>query len=175
MIPFNIKQLETFLLVAAFGSFRKAAERLNTTQPAVSTRIASLEEALGTRLFERQASAVRLTAQGQQLLPSAQGVLKVAERLQLIAQSLSETTGVLRLGVSETIVHTWLPDFLKQLQAHCPLVDADILVDSSETLRSEQMSHRIDLALLAGKVTEYSIENIGRNSTSEPQRKYYLS
>ncbi len=160
MIPFNIKQLETFLLVAAFGSFRKAAERLNTTQPAVSTRIASLEEALGAKLFERQASTVRPTAQGQQLLPSAQSVLKVAERLQLTAKSLSETAGVLRLGVSETIVHTWLPDFLKQLQTHCPLVDADILVDSSATLRSELMTHRIDLAFLMGPVSEYAIENI---------------
>lgn len=160
MIPFNIKQLETFLLVAAFGSFRKAAERLNTTQPAVSTRIAGLEEALGAKLFERQSSTVRLTAQGQQLLPSAQSVLKVAERLQLTAKSLAETAGVLRLGVSETIVHAWLPDFLKQLQANCPLVDADILVDSSATLRNELMSHRIDLAFLTGPVSEYAIENI---------------
>ncbi|RVD71677.1 LysR family transcriptional regulator, partial [Mesorhizobium sp. M4A.F.Ca.ET.029.04.2.1] len=93
MIPFNIKQLETFVLVATFGSFRKAAERLNTTQPAVSTRIAGLEEALGAKLFERQSSTVRLTAEGQRLLPPAQRVLRVAERLQLTANSLSETAG----------------------------------------------------------------------------------
>ncbi|CAN7720803.1 LysR family transcriptional regulator [Mesorhizobium amorphae] len=160
MIPFNIKQLETFLLVATFGSFRKAAERLNTTQPAVSTRIAGLEEALGAKLFERQSSTVRLTAEGQRLLPPAQRVLRVAERLQLAASSLSETAGVLRLGVAETIVHTWLPDFLKELQANYPLVDADIVVDATTTLRNELMSHRLDLAVLMGPILEYSIENM---------------
>lgn len=160
MIPFNIKQLETFLLVATFGSFRKASERLNTTQPAVSTRIAGLEEALGAKLFERQSSTVRLTAEGQQLLPAAQRVLRVAERLQLTANSLSETTGVLRLGVAETIVHTWLPDFLKELQTNYPLVDTDIVVDATTTLRNELMSHRLDLAVLMGPILEYSIENI---------------
>ncbi|RWF79788.1 MAG: LysR family transcriptional regulator [Mesorhizobium sp.] len=163
MIPFNIKQLETFLLVATFGSFRKAAERLNTTQPAVSTRIAGLEEALGAKLFERQSSTVRLTAEGQRLLPPAQRVLRVAERLQLMASSLSETsdtTRVLRLGVAETIVHTWLPDFLKALKANYPLVETDIVVDATTTLRNELMSHRLDLAVLMGPVLEYSIENI---------------
>ncbi|RWA63975.1 LysR family transcriptional regulator [Mesorhizobium sp.] len=160
MIPFNIKQLETFLLVATFGSFRKAAERLNTTQPAVSTRIASLEGALGAKLFERQSSTVRLTAEGQRLLPPAQRVLRVAEQLQLTANSLSETAGVLRLGVAETIVHTWLPDFLKELQANYPLVDTDIVVDTTTTLRNELMSHRLDLAVLMGPILEYSIENM---------------
>ncbi|MES0027641.1 MULTISPECIES: LysR family transcriptional regulator [unclassified Mesorhizobium] len=160
MIPFNIKQLETFLLVATFGSFRKAAERLNTTQPAVSNRIAGLEEALGAKLFERQSGNVRLTAQGQRLLPSAQRVVRVAERLQLTASSLSETAGVLRLGVAETIVHTWLPDFLRELQANYPLVDTDIVVDATTTLRNELMSHRLDLAVLMGPILEHSIENI---------------
>ena len=163
MISFNIKQIETFLLVATFGSFRKAAERLNTTQPAVSTRIAGLEKALGAKLFERHSSTVKLTAEGQRLLPSAQRVLHVAERLQLMASSLaetSETTRVLRLGVAETIVHTWLPDFLKELQASHPLVDTDLVVDATTTLRSELMSNRLDLAVLMGPVLEYSIENV---------------
>ncbi|TIO75794.1 MAG: LysR family transcriptional regulator [Mesorhizobium sp.] len=163
MIPFNIKQIETFLLVATFGSFRKAAERLNTTQPAVSTRIAGLEKALGAKLFERHSGTVKLTAEGQRLLPPAQRVLHVAERLQLMANSLSETsetTRVLRLGVAETIVHTWLPDFLKELQASHPLVDTDIVVDATTILRGELMSHRLDLAVLMGPVLEYSIENV---------------
>jgi len=163
VISFNIKQIETFLLVATFGRFRKAAERLNTTQPAVSTRIAGLEKALGAKLFERHSSTVKLTAEGQRLLPSAQRVLHVAERLQLMASSLaetSETTRVLRLGVAETIVHTWLPDFLKELQASHPLVDTDLVVDATTTLRSELMSNRLDLAVLMGPVLEYSIENV---------------
>ena len=160
MIPFNIKQLETFLWVATFGSFRKAAGRLNTTQPAVSTRIAGLEDALGVKLFERQSSTVRLTAKGQQLLPLAQRVLRTADRFQLAANSLAGTTGALRLGVVETVVHTWLPDFLREFQASYPLVEMDLVVDVTTNLRSELISRRIDLAVLMGPVLEYRIENI---------------
>lgn len=50
----NYKRLETFVWVATLGSFRKAAERLHTTQPAISARISGLEEELGVKLFERE-------------------------------------------------------------------------------------------------------------------------
>lgn len=160
MIPFNIKQLETFLWVATFGSFRKAAGRLNTTQPAVSTRIASLEDALGVKLFERQSSTVQLTAKGQQLLPLAQRVLRMADRFQLAANSLAGTTGALRLGVVETAVQSWLPEFLKEFQTSYPLVEMDLIVDVTANLRNELISRRIDLAILMGPVLEYRIENI---------------
>ena len=50
----NFKRLETFIWVATLGSFRKAAEHQHTTQPAISNRIAALEDELGVRLFERE-------------------------------------------------------------------------------------------------------------------------
>lgn len=56
----NYKRLETFVWVASLGSFRKAAERLHTTQPAISARIAGLEEELGVKLFEREGGPARL-------------------------------------------------------------------------------------------------------------------
>ncbi len=87
-------------------------------------------------------------------------MLRHAERLQLTASSLSETAGVVRLGIAESIVHTWLSDFLGELQENYPLVDADIVVDSTTTLRSELMSHRIDLAVLMRPLLEYGIDNV---------------
>ena len=64
---FNLKQIEAFVWVADLQSFRRAAERLNTTQPNISARISSLEEALGTALMTRDAGSVRLTGKGQTL------------------------------------------------------------------------------------------------------------
>ena len=58
----NLKQLEAFVWVADLGSFRKAADRLNTTQPNVSSRIALLEGAMKRKLMERDAGSVRLTS-----------------------------------------------------------------------------------------------------------------
>ena len=57
----DFRSLETFLWVANLRSFRGAAERLHTTQPAVSMRIAQLENDLGVRLLERDRRAVSLT------------------------------------------------------------------------------------------------------------------
>ncbi|TKT69268.1 LysR family transcriptional regulator [Aquamicrobium sp. LC103] len=161
MIPFNIKQLETFLWVAALGSFRKAAIKLNTTQPAISTRIAGLEKALSARLFERLNNNVKLTAKGQQVLPLVQRTLRAAERLQMTASSTATVEGVLRVGVADTIVHTWLSDFLRRFRDDYPLVDVDLTVDISLRLQNELTARHLDMAILMGPVAEHRIENIG--------------
>eukprot|EP01035_Chromulina_nebulosa_P046462 gene46462-62940_t len=49
----DFKAIETFLWVVKLGSFRGAAQKLNTTQPAISQRIAQLERDLGVRLLQR--------------------------------------------------------------------------------------------------------------------------
>ena len=67
----SLKQLEALIWVGDLGSFRKAADRLNTTQPNISARIAGLETLLGVRLMERDAGSVRLTAKGQDVLGHA--------------------------------------------------------------------------------------------------------
>ena len=80
-LNFNLKHLEAFVWVADLGSFRKAADRLNTTQPNISARIAALETALDVSLMHRDAGSVRLTQTGQTLLICARDVLKSTERL----------------------------------------------------------------------------------------------
>lgn len=156
----NLKQLETFLWVANLGSFRKAADRLFTTQPAISARIANLEDTLGTRLFERDAGSIRLTAKGQELLPYAEKVLRMTEVLREKAGGQERFSGVLRLGVSETIVHTLLPAFLARLHEEHPQITVEITVDATVHLRDEIVARSLDLAFLMGPISEYSIINL---------------
>jgi DNA-binding transcriptional LysR family regulator len=156
----NLKQLETFIWVATLGSFRKAAARLNTTQPAVSSRIASLEESLGVKLFERQNRSIALTAMGQNIFPYAEKVLFMSDKLKEQAASPETLSGVLRLGVSETLVHTWLSDFLNRVHQLFPLVDIEITVDVTSNLRKELIDRSMDLAFLLGPISDYNIENI---------------
>ena len=146
----NLKQLEAFVWVADLGSFRKAADRLNTTQPNVSSRIALLEGAMKRKLMERDAGAGRLTSKGIQMLEYARKVLRTADAFADAAAEPSLIDGTLRLGVTEMIVHTWLSDFLKALSTTFPQLHVELTVDLSVNLERELAARTLDLALQNG-------------------------
>lgn len=156
----NLKQLEAYLWVAKLGSFSKTAERLYTTQPAISSRISNLEDELRATLFDRDAGAVRLTATGRALIPLAEKVLDAVEAMREGAGNTVEATGLLRLGVSETIVQTWLPELLSRLRETYPALDVEMSVDVTSNLRKELIEHALDLAFLLGPVSEYTVTNV---------------
>src|SRR5690606_12679328 len=108
-IMIDLRNIETFFWVATLGSFRAASVKLNTTQPAVSQRIASLERDLGVRLFERDARGVTLTAKGHELLSHAERMLQLRRDMLQAAREQNVMRGPMRIGVAETIVQTWLP------------------------------------------------------------------
>lgn len=156
----NLRQLETYLWVAKLGSFSKTAEKLFATQPAISSRIAALEAELQVTLFERDAGSVRLTASGRSLLPMAEEALRAVAELRERAGAPAEVSGILRLGVSETIVQSWLPELLAQLRAQYPALDVEITIDVTGNLRNELVEHGLDLAFLMGPVSEYTVTNV---------------
>ena len=146
----NLKQLEAFVWVADLGSFRKASDRLNTTQPNVSSRIALLEGAMKRKLMERDAGSVRLTSKGIQMLDYARKVLQAADAFADAAAEPSLIDGTLRLGVTEMIVHTWLSIFLKALSTTFPQLHVELTVDLSVNLERELGARTLDLALQNG-------------------------
>lgn len=143
----NLKQLEAFVWVADLQSFRRAADRLNTTQPNISARIAALEAALGVDLMTRDAGSVRLTGKGQALLVHARRVLDATDALIAAAGNRDLLEGTLRLGVTEMIVHTWLRDYLRALKDQFPNLTVELTVDLSANLEKELAGRTIDLAL----------------------------
>lgn len=146
----NFKQLEAFVWVADLGSFRRAADRLNTTQPNISARISALEQALDVKLMDRDAGSVRLSAKGSMLLEEARKVLRSAEGFLESAGRSSLIEGVLRLGVTEMIVNTWLRDFLKQAKDTFPNLSIELMVDLSANLTPELFSRSIDITFQSG-------------------------
>lgn len=143
----NLKQLEAFVWVADLQSFRRAAERLNTTQPNISARIAGLEQALGTTLMTRDAGSVRLTGKGQDLLTHARRVLDATDALVVAADRKELIEGTLRLGVTEMIVHTWLRDYMRRLKDVYPRLTVELTVDFSVNLEKGLAERSLDLAL----------------------------
>lgn len=156
----DLRKIETFFWVATLGGFRAAAEKLNATQPAISQRIVSLEEALGVRLFERDTRGIALTAKGHELLSHAERMLQMRRDMQEAARAKSVMRGTLRLGVSETLVHTWLPRLMEYLHNTYPALMVEIQVDTTTVLKGQLTSHQIDLAFLLGPMNEPRVENL---------------
>ena len=156
----TFEQLRTFLWVARLGGFRKAAERLHLSQPAVSTRVSNLEQELDAKLFERGPGDLVLTKKGQQLLGYAEQMLFVEEEIKHRVANPAETEGLFRLGASETIAQAWLPSFIEALSTQFPRVNVDLTVDISLNLRAAVLERRLDLAFLMGPVSEYSVKNV---------------
>jgi DNA-binding transcriptional LysR family regulator len=157
----NLKRIETFFWVAKLGSFRKAAEQQCTTQPAISSRIAMLEDELGVRLFERDGnSKVLLTLKGQELIRYAERLMNLSNEFMHTANQDAAYSGLLRLGVSETIAHTWLSDFLKVLHEKLPNITVELTVDLSVNLTGQLEDSIIDLAFLMGPTGNPSISDV---------------
>jgi LysR family transcriptional regulator, transcriptional activator of the cysJI operon len=102
--------MRVFRAVAEHLSFRKAAEHLLLTQPAVTLQIKALEDSLGVRLFDRSARGISLTAQGKLLLPYAEKLAELAAQAEReLGAAEGTVSGDLSIGVSTTIAQYVLP------------------------------------------------------------------
>jgi DNA-binding transcriptional LysR family regulator len=130
----DITALQAFIAVADNASFSQAAEKLFLTQPAVSKRIAALEQELGSQLFDRIGRQVVLTEAGQALLSHARRILDEVENSRRAITDLSgRIAGQLSLGTSHHIGLHRLPPLLRELTRNYPQVRLDIRFLDSET------------------------------------------
>jgi DNA-binding transcriptional LysR family regulator len=155
----DFKALETFLWVVTLGSFRGAAQKLNTTQPAISQRIAQLESELGVRLLQRDRKMASPTPAGRQVMVYAEKLIGLRSEMMAAVGDRSAMRGVLRLGVAETIVHTWLPELIKRVNEAYPNLSLEIEVDITPNLRARLMAQEIELALLIGPLAASNVRN----------------
>lgn len=146
----NLKHIQAFVTVADLGSFRKAAARLNTTQPNISNRVAQFEQQLRQTLMERDAGSVRLTAKGRAVLPAARAVLASVDQVILAAGDEALFDGALRLGVSEMVAHTWLRPFLREMKDRFPNIVVELTVDLSANLTTALFARDLDLVFQSG-------------------------
>src|SRR5256885_587662 len=119
----EIPQVEAFLAVGTFGGFRRAADALRITQPAVSARIRELEDSLNVRLFERGKHGMALSAAGRAVRPHAEQLLHaVALARQAVHDLRPASGGALRIAAVLSICTYLLPDVLKRFQTAYPKV-----------------------------------------------------
>lgn len=119
----NTKRIRFFVQAIRSGSFTQAAEALGCSQSAVSQMVSGLEEELGLKLMKRSRSGIRLTAEGELLLPEMEAILEHERKLEALVEGLrgGETGEVVVASFSSVAVH-WLPAILREFGKMYPNV-----------------------------------------------------
>lgn len=155
----DIRTLEAFYWVAQLGGFGRAATKLNTTQPAISARIATLEAEYGVRLLVRERGLrPALTPVGAALFDQARRMLALQADVVSTLSEQGGMRGLIRIGVAETIVHILLPELLRRLHVEHPGVTPNVQTDVSVNLREALRGGEIDLAFMLGPSGEISAQ-----------------
>ena len=124
----NLAKYGTLAAVVEQGSLTLAAKQLGITQSAVSHAVDSLEKELGFSILKRSRAGVRLTEDGERLMPSVRALLSSAEQLEQTAAAIRGLdTGTVRIGAFTSVAVHWLPAVLKEFQADYPNVDFRLL------------------------------------------------
>ena len=146
----NLKNLEAFYWVVTLNSFNKAAAKLQTTQPAVSQKITALENDLGFKVLDRSFRQLKPTHKGMTLFKYAEKFMRLETDLVAELTENQHLTGTIRLGVSETIVYTWLVEYIEKVQKEFPKVSVEIVVDLTPNLQEGVRTGDLDMAFLLG-------------------------
>jgi len=144
-------RLKVFRTVAQQLSFRKAAEHLFLTQPAVTLQIKALEEDLGVRLFNRDANRISLTAQGTLLLRFASRIAALAaEAEQRLSECDGQMSGELALGVSTTIAQYVLPWLIGAFLSEHPRVHFSLRSGNTSEIVQLVLDSKVAIGLIEG-------------------------
>lgn len=146
----NLKNLEAFYWVVTLKSFNKAATKLQTTQPAISQKITAIENDLGFKVLDRSSRQIKATHKGMTLFKYAEKFMRLETDLVAELTESQYLTGTIRLGVPETIVHTWLVEYMEQVQKEFPKVSIEIVVSLTLDLQEGVRVGDLDMAFLLG-------------------------
>ena len=156
----NMRFLLTFVWVARLGSFRLTAEKLSTTQAAISSRISVLETELGVQLFLRDSRGVSLTREGHKVLGYAEEMLATQQRLQQSLGLADSFAGRLRVGVMDTVIHSWLSELISALSRDYPQVEVELTADTALNLSEQLLKGQLDLVFQTDLLRADGVRNV---------------
>jgi DNA-binding transcriptional LysR family regulator len=136
-IHFDLNDLQAFRAVVENGSFRKAAEAVQITQPALSRRIEKLETALNVKLFERTTRRVSLTTVGRAFLPQVERLLDDLDiALMTIGDVGSTRMGSITVACVPSAAYYFMPKVISALHQRYPKIRVKLLDASANEVNS---------------------------------------
>ncbi len=140
--------MKYILAVCEFGGFTRAAERLGISQPSLSASVKSIEQEVGTPLFERGFTPVRLTQAGKLYVETAQKIQKLQhDFVRRIEEQKNLSAGVLILGGGSYVSSYLLPDMVGQFSRRYPQIEIRLVQGQSQQLRRALLEDEVDLVL----------------------------
>jgi LysR family hydrogen peroxide-inducible transcriptional activator len=155
----ELHQLHYFVAVAEMGSFSRAAQRCNVSQPSLSQQIIKLEHELGQRLFERLGRSVMLTAAGHALLPQAQRILGDVQAIRTsLADSVDAGRGRLAVGMIPTLAPFVLPPVLQEFRQRFPQAELEVIEQTTDRLLDLLIALELDVCVVSTPLRRRLIE-----------------
>lgn len=155
----DLKQLKTFCTIVDEGSFRKASEALDISQPSVSQQVAALEDCFNASLFKREGRGVALTTSGRALYSLAKELLQMSD---LIPQHFSEMRslkrGSLAIGATHHVAEILLPRVIGQFKKDFPDIGLNVLTGNGNKIIGQVLEGKLEFGLI-GKVITRPYEN----------------
>jgi DNA-binding transcriptional LysR family regulator len=152
-LPFTLDQLRILKAIAAEGSFKRAADSLYVSQPAVSLQVQNLERQLNVPLFDRGGRRAQLTEAGHMLLNYGEKILTLCQETCRAIKDLQNLQGgTLIVGASQTTGTYLLPRMIGQFRQRYPEVGVQLHVHSTRRTSWSVANGQIDLAIIGGEV-----------------------
>lgn len=155
----NLTYFETVCCIARLGTYSAAAAHLNTSQPAITSRVRELEETLGLTLFQRRGRRMELTIEGRHFIDEMEPLVAQLNQALFRFRKLSTAQGTVRIGGGD-VTMSWLPDVLDRLQGEMPGVRYELENDMAPALMSKLLAGTLDLAVVAGEIQDARLHRV---------------
>ena len=154
-LPFTLDQLKILHAISNEGSFKRAAEKLYISQPAVSLQIQNLEKQLNKPIFYRDKRKARLTETGELLIKYCDRILSLCEETCLALDELNTLqSGALIIGASQTTGTYLMPRLIGLFRHKYPQIEIELQVHSTRKIAWGIATGRIDVAVVGGEVPQ---------------------
>ncbi len=152
-LPFTLDQLRILRAIAAEGSFKRAADSLYVSQPAVSLQVQNLERQLDVPLFDRGGRRAQLTEAGHLLLSYGERILSLCQETCRAIEDLQNLQGgTLIIGASQTTGTYLLPRMIGLFRERYPDVAVQLHVHSTRRTSWSVANGQVDMAIIGGEV-----------------------
>lgn len=157
----TFNQLSYALALSKHGNFKRAAEHLEISQPALSLQVQKLEEEIGFKLFNRNTSPIEVTEDGKQFLYKAQEVMSGVKQLQNFTSEIQEDySGKLIIGIIPTLAPFLMPLFVESIEQDYPNLQLIIKEQITERVVNNVRNGDLDVGIISTPIQTPGIKSI---------------